>query len=480
MLPLESHLLLRRARLSSASVVSPSNLLSHLGGGHLSRSIPSSIQSFARRQYRNLNTLELLSPKARLKLVSTMSQPTPTSSGSDRPPSVVTDSLEDQVDQSVAETDTGPKTSRSTSTLKSTTNSPSIHSRPLSGVFGLNKPSGPTSMSLLDRLKPLLASSKLFQDPNSELGSEKSWREKKSRRRGGGGGRFQKHQGAPKIGQGGTLDPLADGVLVIGLGNGTKKLSQYLDCTKYRTTGLLGSCTTSYDSQDPIMKRTKHSHVDEELIRSKLEAFRGEIQQKPPLYSAVRIDGKRLFEYARQGLELPRPIESRKVSVHEIRLVRFLPAGQHPFQHPDSELEEEEVRLVGRVKQLVERSEGILEGEGGSEEEERGNDQDESNLPSSAFVLEMKVSSGTYVRSIVHDLASECQSSAHVVTLTRLRQGEWSIDQPGFRGNCIDWDVFEKAIEELEEERSGSRVAERDQDGLREWERVLLSRISPC
>ncbi|CBQ73438.1 related to tRNA pseudouridine synthase B [Sporisorium reilianum SRZ2] len=381
----------------------------------------------------------------------------------------------------------------------------STSARPLSGIFGINKPSGPTSMSLLDELKPLFATSPLFADADGNR-PQNNQRKRgrfggKGKGKWGGGGAA----GAPKLGQGGTLDPLADGVLVIGVGNGTKQLQKYLDCTKeYRSTGLLGSATTSYDSCDPILTRKPYDHVTPQKIADLLPSFTGTVSQIPPLYSAVRIDGKRLFEYARENLPLPRPIEPRKVTIHELRLVDWLEAGKHAFKEPDREVPPEDKALVGRVLDMAGRKEGQTdtvkeEGDDGNASKEK-QDTTWKKLPTSddassttaasaegsdagppAFVLEMAVSSGTYVRSIVHDLAIAAGSAAHVQTLTRTRQGEWSIDTAqGVRGNCIDWNVFADAIADMQREKTdAAQKSPRDDEGLREWERQLLKTIVP-
>uniref|UniRef100_V5EQV7 tRNA pseudouridine(55) synthase n=2 Tax=Kalmanozyma brasiliensis (strain GHG001) TaxID=1365824 RepID=V5EQV7_KALBG len=384
----------------------------------------------------------------------------------------------------------------------------STSARPLSGIFGINKPSGPTSMSLLDELKPLFASSSLFADADGNRAQDN--KRKRGKFRGKGKGKWAGGvSGAPKIGQGGTLDPLADGVLVVGVGSGTKQLQKYLDCTKeYRSTGLLGSATTSYDCCDPILTRKPYGHVTPQVIADLVPRFTGTVSQIPPLYSAVRIDGKRLFEYARENLPLPRPIEPRKVTIHELRLVDWLEGGKHVFKEPEREVPPEDKALVGRVLDMAGRKEGqtdtVKEQDGDDvpaqasawqrlptskdaaavDTESKATEEGATGPP--AFVLEMTVSSGTYVRSIVHDLAIAAGSAAHVQTLTRTRQGEWSIDTPSstqegvVRGNCIDWKVFADAIAELQRERTDSTYqSARDEEGLRPWERELLKVIVP-
>lgn len=368
-------------------------------------------------------------------------------------------------------------------------------------------------MSLLDELKPLFATSPLFADADGKRPKDNS---RKRGKFGKGKGKWAGGvAGAPKLGQGGTLDPLADGVLVVGVGNGTKQLQKYLDCTKeYRSTGLLGSATTSYDSCDPILTRKPYDHVTPQSIADLLPRFTGTVSQFPPLYSAVRIDGKRLFEYARENLPLPRPIEPRKVTIHELRLVDWLEPGKHSFKEPERQVPEEDKALVGRVLDMAGRKEGqtdtVKEDDVQQQEAQPTawkrlptskdapiQNQDQATQGAAgppAFVLEMTVSSGTYVRSIVHDLAIAAGSAAHVQTLTRTRQGEWSIDSPSnsageadasngesvVRGNCIEWKVFEDAIADMQREKTDSSYrSPRDEEGLLPWERQLLKVIVP-
>ena len=138
---------------------------------------------------------------------------------------------------------------------------------------------------------------------------------------------------------------------MIGVGAATKELQQFLHCTKdYRATGLLGSATSSYDCKDAVVYRAPSSQVTEALIREKLPLFTGEVQQIPPLYSALRMDGKRLFEYAREGIPLPRPIEARDVTVHELRLVEWLPEDKHTYRAPDMEVSEEYKQVYERMR----------------------------------------------------------------------------------------------------------------------------------
>lgn len=139
-------------------------------------------------------------------------------------------------------------------------------------------------MTMLNDLKALLSTSPVFvSQPVPMYG--------KSASSGGGNNKMKRQRnGKPtkknnvKLGQGGTLDPLASGVLVVGLGAGTKQLKDFLDCSKtYRATGLLGCSTDSYDSQGKLVRRATSKHLKREDVEQVLDQFRGQIKQTPPV-----------------------------------------------------------------------------------------------------------------------------------------------------------------------------------------------------
>ncbi|KAF8910995.1 pseudouridylate synthase 4 [Gymnopilus junonius] len=306
-----------------------------------------------------------------------------------------------------------------------------LSSFPVSGLFGVAKPSGPTSMSIVNDLQQLVARSRLFVD-EEKLAKIKG--KKLDRRRGKHG------RESIKIGQGGTLDPLADGVLVIGVGKGTKKLNEFLSCTKeYQTTCLLGCETDSYDGEGARVRLAPWKHVTREQVEATLSKFTGDIKQVPPIFSALKMDGKPLYEYARKGIPLPRPIEERQVTVQSLEIVKWL----------------------GKKHALEEALKGVTKDSSIKDDPETSDD-----IPPTAFVLKMRVSGGTYVRSLVHDLAHAVGSAGHVVTLTRSRQGRFVLD-PAEEGDrrCVPWRVFEKAMED---------AGEVDDDGWTEWERDVI------
>ncbi|WFD27931.1 tRNA pseudouridine(55) synthase [Malassezia nana] len=359
------------------------------------------------------------------------------------------------------------------------TSQASLADRPISGLLGIDKPSGPTSMDLLDRLKPLFASSSLFHATDEARTSKdrrrlKPWEKALQKKCGG--------RLPPKLGQGGTLDPLAEGVLVIGIGAATKQLSQFLHCRKtYETTGLLGTSTTSYDAESPVMRRAPHTHVDRDLMSAQLPRFTGTVKQIPPVFSALRMDGKRLFDYARAGEPLPRPIEARDVTVHKLELVAWHAPESHTYEAPTTEVPAEDQALLGQVRRLAGSDDN------GTDTFKEGDDampshaaaaSDAPDARPAAFTLTMTVSSGTYVRSIVHDLGTACGSAAHVVRLRRTRQGDFFIGTDDAPGNCVPWAVFEQGLEELEASRRGDSSRDtRDESGLRAWERAVLEYI---
>lgn len=172
------------------------------------------------------------------------------------------------------------------------------------------------------------------------------------------------------------------------------------------------------------------------------------------------MDGKPLYEYARKGIPLPRPIEPRKVTVHSLELVDWK-GTDHTFKWPQASLTTDEKKAMETALSGVEKDVSL---------KDEVETPDEGQNPP-AFVLKMKVSGGTYVRSIVHDLAHHLKSAGHVVTLTRSRQGKFVMDKPSEVGDvsCIPWEVFQRASENPAEEPG--------EDGWTEWEREVLDRL---
>ncbi|BEI82097.1 hypothetical protein CcaverHIS002_0212570 [Cutaneotrichosporon cavernicola] len=339
-------------------------------------------------------------------------------------------------------------------------------SLPLNGLFPIAKPSGPGSMRVIEAMTPLLIESRLFTDPNLPAGGREVERNKRKRNK--------THMGL-KIGQGGTLDPLADGVLVIGVGRGTKHLNRFLECSKeYVSIGLLGAATTSYDSQDPVISTGNFDSITREDVEKALEQFRGKIKQTPPIFSALKMDGKPLHEYARENKPLPRPIPVRECQV-EIDLIDFTPAqvvegdGGHTYRWPEARLDEGEKDTFRRLTQIVhDANEAAKETPAEPEIDLNAPDFPEvsaqTGLRPASFTVRMTVSSGTYVRSIVHDIGLALGCGAHVVKLTRTRQGEFVLSEDDVKR--VDEQEGRVKVEASEEEAMNNTAEEDEMNAL--------------
>lgn len=179
--------------------------------------------------------------------------------------------------------------------------------------------------------------------------------------------------GVKRIGHAGTLDPDATGVLVLGIGRATRLL-QFLagDDKEYHTEAVLGIETTTYDASGDISAETDASGIDETALVEALAELRGPIKQQPPMVSAVKVGGERLYKKARRGEEVER--EPRDVVIHELELEGFEPGAR---------------ARVG---------------------------------------LRIRCSKGTYVRSLVHDLGRKLGVGAHIATLRRTASGPFRVD----------------------------------------------------
>ena len=202
----------------------------------------------------------------------------------------------------------------------------------LEGVFGINKPQWASSAGVLRDLQTAFAQSDLFQP----------WLESQRRQMLISGSK-KKHieQLKVKLGHGGTLDPMATGVLIVGVGKGTKQLGKFLECTKsYECVVLFGAATDSYDAVGKIVSKADYAHVTKQLVEEKLQQFRGDILQKPSIFSALKVDGKKMYEYAREGKNVP-TMAARPVTVESLELVEWLEPGTHSFAFPSEEMDDE-------------------------------------------------------------------------------------------------------------------------------------------
>lgn len=174
-----------------------------------------------------------------------------------------------------------------------------------------------------------------------------------------------------KVGHAGTLDPLATGLLIVCTGKFTKRISEIQGQEKtYTGTITLGGTTPSYDLETEVDNDYKTSHITKELIHQTTKQFIGEIDQKPPIFSALKKGGERLYEKARRGEEIM--IESRKIFVREFNIISI------------------------------------------------------ENL---TIAFEIKCSKGTYIRSIANDFGTALNSGGYLSSLCRTAIGDYQLSK---------------------------------------------------
>ena len=201
----------------------------------------------------------------------------------------------------------------------------------MDGILNINKPGGSTSFSMVSLVRRL--------------------------------------SGQRRVGHAGTLDPIADGVLPVCIGKGTRVVEFLLEAHKsYRAVIELGKTTDSHDAAGKITSEADCSLISRSQLEQALDSFRGEIQQTPPMFSAIRRNGQRLYQLAREGITVER--ESRPATIYNLELIDF-------------------------------------------------------QLP--LVTLDVECSRGTYIRSLAHDLGELLGCGAHIKELTRTRYGAFDI-----------------------------------------------------
>ena len=173
-----------------------------------------------------------------------------------------------------------------------------------------------------------------------------------------------------KVGHAGTLDPLATGLMIIISGKKTKQIIKYQNLDKtYAGSFILGSTTKSYDLETPVNKIYNVDHISSKDLNEVKKKFLGTIKQTPPIFSAIKKDGKRLYEYARNNEKVL--INKREIEIRKL-------------------------------------------------------DFDVENFPEIKFSVEC--SKGTYIRSLVHDIGKSLNSGAHLASLCREKIGAYSLN----------------------------------------------------
>ena len=182
-----------------------------------------------------------------------------------------------------------------------------------------------------------------------------------------------------KVGHAGTLDPLATGLLIICTGKMTKRIEEFSSLDKTYTGKItIGSTTPSYDLETKPNVIYPINHITNELIISTSKKFVGKILQKPPIFSAVKKDGVRLYKLARKGIDVK--VEKREIKIHDFKIISI-------------------------------------------------------DLPEVEFSV--TCSKGTYIRSLAHDFGKELGSGAHLSKLRRTSIGNYSVDKSNKLMNFI-------------------------------------------
>ncbi|MGE5384190.1 MAG: tRNA pseudouridine(55) synthase TruB [Omnitrophica WOR_2 bacterium] len=182
-----------------------------------------------------------------------------------------------------------------------------------------------------------------------------------------------------KVGHAGTLDPLADGLLIICTGRFTKKIDEYqAEEKEYTGTFKLGATTPSYDLEHEVDEEFEYEHISPDMIQRVSQALTGDIQQIPPVFSAIKIDGRRAYKYARKNKELE--LEARSINISQ-------------FEITSIQLPEVGFRVV--------------------------------------------CSKGTYIRALARDFGEALNSGAHLTSLRRTRIGRFKLSDAWELDNLV-------------------------------------------
>lgn len=191
-----------------------------------------------------------------------------------------------------------------------------------------------------------------------------------------------------KIGHAGTLDPLATGVLVLCTGHATKQIERLQTHTKEYVAGLqLGATTASYDLEHPVNETFPTAHITRELIAQTLPQFVGDIEQVPPTYSAVKVNGDRAYTLRRKGRDVA--LQPKRVHIEQIDLLDF-------------------------------------------------------SADTMQLTLRVVCGKGTYIRALARDLGRALGSGAHLISLRRTRVGDFTTD------NSIGFDSVEEWLDNID------------------------------
>lgn len=215
-----------------------------------------------------------------------------------------------------------------------------------------------------------------------------------------------------KVGHAGTLDPLATGVLIICTGKSTKLIDELQAHTKeYVATIKLGATTPSFDMETAEDATYPTEHITRELVEEKLKAFVGRIEQIPPTFSAVKVDGKRAFKYARKGEDIE--LKPKILVIDELEILHF---GQQTTDNGQQTTDEDPRE---RIKY------------------QSGNLTD----PHLSLTIRVVCSKGTYIRALARDIGRALGSGGYLTGLIRTRIGKYTLQ------DCMDIEQFPQWLE---------------------------------
>lgn len=376
----------------------------------------------------------------------------------------------------------------------------------------VHKPQGVSSADVIRHLQRHFNPSKTF----------KPWLEEERARRNRENG-FQRRRRRDqrlevKIGHGGTLDPLATGVLITGIGKGTKSLQDFLACTKsYEAIVTFGAETDTYDCLGKVVRRAPYEHVTRETVEKALAQFRGKIMQQPPIFSALRVNGKKLYEYAREGKVPPVEIKHRPVEVLDMEIMEWYEPGTHSFQLPKEEMTGDEKVVAEKLLDQGAATSAEPEGEAAKEDPEAASSTKRKSPPPAdeakddsaeatkkqkvsetesasaaaestasepvaaevpeqpeqpkpqppAVKIKMTVTSGFYVRSLAHDLGKAVGSLGLMSELVRSRQGDFELSPEKvleYKDLEAGEDVWAPKVERFLQEWEHKRVAKAESE----------------
>lgn len=333
----------------------------------------------------------------------------------------------------------------------------------MNGIFAIEKPSGITSNQFMMKIQRLFNNSDIFSKEIARATAERMQQYQKETGKKASRRKLRKVSKV-KMGHGGTLDPLASGVLVIGVGTGTKKLANYLSGTVkvYESEALFGVSTTSGDVEGEILTENSVKHLNKDDLFSLKEKFEGSLKQTPPIFAALKMDGKPLHQYAREGKPLPRAIQPRQVTIYDMKFFPDCLSTEHnyPLLRPITDDAKETVKLLNANinNDKLYFSKEYCDKQGWDSEDARVDDPiplsdeelhiieeqaDKYRAPLLHF--RAKVSSGTYIRSLISDIGKAMKSSSYMVKLIRQQQEKWSLEE----GNVFKFEDFSERDEKV-------------------------------